>query len=561
MSFLLGIDDTDSRFGHCTTHLGYLMTSELASLGCTFPAYPRLVRLNPNVPFKTRGNAAVCIEFEAGSESLRDEAFRAAERLMEEEADVENGANAALVMAPRDDPERLEFFRQVYLRAVSGIVNYRGVIRAVSEMGIPHRLLGNGMGVVGAVASMGFSCDLDDHTYELIAYRRPERCGTRRALETGSVSRDGGRDLPAHIQQLRPRVRAGARRPHRPRPRPRGGEGGLSQDGARGVPEDPHRRGAPGARRLRDQPVHRRAPDGQARDAPQGVLGRLARGRGGLGPAIPGRPPRCSSCGATTPRPSTCMVYEPSGDLRRAARLLRPGDSVRVSGGVRRATSKNPAVVNVEKIDVLSISTQSIKANPRCAACGSGMKSEGKGKGYQCRKCGHKSGGTGADRAPKAASSANPPGHLSSLPSRAEAPDQAADTLRQRVRGRPGRRRGVGDAGGTLFMTFHSILFEGPEDETRGPGADPEYFVDLNLNQIVDAIIAGKEDYGLRPFFLAPLEERRRDQVSPRGVAGPREPQACTRRRRPSQSRWPRCGDSGACPTGSSTGRSSKAGS
>ena len=186
MSYLLGIDDTDSKFGHCTTHLGYLMTSELAHVGCTFPAYPRLVRLNPNVPFKTRGNAAVCIEFEASSDGLRDAAFLAAERLLEEEADVENGANAALVMASREAAD-MEFFRQVYLRAVSGIVNYRAVIRAVSEMGVRKRLLGNGMGIVGAVASMGFSCDLDDHTYELIAYRRPERCGTRRALERGSV--------------------------------------------------------------------------------------------------------------------------------------------------------------------------------------------------------------------------------------------------------------------------------------------------------------------------------------------------------------------------------------
>jgi len=55
-------------------------------------------------------------------------------------------------------------------------------------------------------------------------------------------------------------------------------------------------------------------------------------------------------------------------------------------------------------------------------------------------------------------------------------------------------------------MTFHSILFEGQEDETKGPGTDPDYFVDLNINQIVDALIAGKEDYGLRPFFLAPLK-------------------------------------------------------
>lgn len=143
MTYFLGIDDTDSKFGHCTTHLGYLIVSELARIGCTFRAYPRLVRLNPNVPFKTRGNAAVCIEFEASTAGLRDEAFAAAERLLEEEADVENGANAALVMSSEDAGDA-EFFRRVYLRAVSGIVNYRGVIRAVSEMGSATSFSGTG---------------------------------------------------------------------------------------------------------------------------------------------------------------------------------------------------------------------------------------------------------------------------------------------------------------------------------------------------------------------------------------------------------------------------------
>ena len=96
MSYLLGIDDTDSRFGHCTTHLGYLIVCELARIGCTFSTYPRLVRLNPNISFKTRGNAAVCIEFEARSDDMRDEAFRAAERLLEAEADVcERGERGA----------------------------------------------------------------------------------------------------------------------------------------------------------------------------------------------------------------------------------------------------------------------------------------------------------------------------------------------------------------------------------------------------------------------------------------------------------------------------------
>ena len=56
-------------------------------------------------------------------------------------------------------------------------------------------------------------------------------------------------------------------------------------------------------------------------------------------------------------------------------------------------------------------------------------------------------------------------------------------------------------------MTFHSILFERPEDGVKGPGpASPDFLVDLNLDQVVDAIIAGREEYDLRPFFLAPLK-------------------------------------------------------
>ena len=109
-----------------------------------------------------------------------------------------------------------------------------------------------------------------------------------------------------------------------------------------------------------------------------------------------------------------CMVYEPSGDLKRVARLLRPGDSARVSGGVRRASSKNPAVVNVERIDVLAVDSEGSKANPRCVACGSGMKSEGTGKGFQCRKCGHKSAGPSGAGASKTSTRIHPGTYLPS---------------------------------------------------------------------------------------------------------------------------------------------------
>ena len=57
-------------------------------------------------------------------------------------------------------------------------------------------------------------------------------------------------------------------------------------------------------------------------------------------------------------------------------------------------------------------------------------------------------------------------------------------------------------------MTFHSILFlraeDRPSPELRKP---PAFFTDLNLDQLIDAIIAGKQAYDLAPFFYAPLAD------------------------------------------------------
>jgi DNA mismatch repair protein MutS len=55
-------------------------------------------------------------------------------------------------------------------------------------------------------------------------------------------------------------------------------------------------------------------------------------------------------------------------------------------------------------------------------------------------------------------------------------------------------------------MTFQSVLFEAPEDAPKQVVGVPDFFVDLNLNQIVDAIVAGREEYGLRPIFFATLK-------------------------------------------------------
>ena len=67
----LGIDDIDSLKGGCTTHLAALLVQSLSEVeGLSFLDYPNLVRLNPNIPWKTRGNGAVCFRLHVEDEDL-----------------------------------------------------------------------------------------------------------------------------------------------------------------------------------------------------------------------------------------------------------------------------------------------------------------------------------------------------------------------------------------------------------------------------------------------------------------------------------------------------------
>jgi DNA mismatch repair protein MutS len=55
-------------------------------------------------------------------------------------------------------------------------------------------------------------------------------------------------------------------------------------------------------------------------------------------------------------------------------------------------------------------------------------------------------------------------------------------------------------------MIFRSILFaNGADFIGAGPPREPAFFADLNLDQAVRAITAGKDEYDLKPFFYAPL--------------------------------------------------------
>jgi DNA mismatch repair protein MutS len=69
-------------------------------------------------------------------------------------------------------------------------------------------------------------------------------------------------------------------------------------------------------------------------------------------------------------------------------------------------------------------------------------------------------------------------------------------------------RRRVAPARHGCLMNFESILFLTPGDRERAKRASmPDYFVDLNLDQVVDRVTATCADYTLKPYYWFCLED------------------------------------------------------
>jgi tRNA(Ile2)-agmatinylcytidine synthase len=351
MRFLLGLDDTDSSKGYCTTYLAYRIAVDLRPEVRVVP-YPTLVRLNPNIPFKTRGNAAVSLQIDAED---GDRAFELISSKVEELSDVAGGANSGLVFL--DDLTKAEIFEPLYEAALRGVVNPHRARRLIKEAGAKAFELGNGMGLVGAASSLGFA-PCFDHTFELIAYRRKEHWGTPRVVDSSSARAMDSALFPHVYNNYDYQKRKLLIAPHGPDPV----FVGVRGDSPRSVIR------AFGLLKY-EEPVdgHMVYLSNQHTDAHlQGPLdwkvyssgwfeGEVESVRVGEG----GHAYLTMMEGGTE---RSVAAYEPTGDLTRTVRRLKNGDRVRAFGGVRRGTSLHPKVLNLEKLEVLSAGKSGLPA-------------------------------------------------------------------------------------------------------------------------------------------------------------------------------------------------------
>jgi len=90
----IGIDDTDSPKGMCTTFLSYKIVKFLEKQKIEFVDYPSLIRFNPNIPWKTRGNGAVRLTIKTRNPNkIKKEIIQ----FITNYSDTKNGANPGLV--------------------------------------------------------------------------------------------------------------------------------------------------------------------------------------------------------------------------------------------------------------------------------------------------------------------------------------------------------------------------------------------------------------------------------------------------------------------------------
>ncbi len=365
---LLGIDDTDSPSGMCTTYLGALLARRLITQHMLV-LEARLLRLNPNVIYKTRGNAAICLMVNGPVDRVFDIACDMVGSLAHMSHENTNPGVVAVETRPPPD---------FYYKTVRDFCTIEEAIAILEATGARYKGFKNGRGLIGATAAV---CSvLPDRTFEYLAYRKPDAFGTPRSVDRHSLSDAETSTFPHTWDTFDIENNCVVCVPHTPDP---------VLFGVRG--ESPSWV-ALARMQVDSEPteIEQIFVTNQGTDAHlvEGEIGSLTEG---FSYHVTGTVCACAQSGigghvsieiGDGDQKVRCMAYEPTKGFRNIIRALWPGDRVLVTGSYKGGS------INLEKICILTLSPAMTKRPPVCPSCGARMTSAGAQKGYKCRKCG-----------------------------------------------------------------------------------------------------------------------------------------------------------------------------
>lgn len=379
----VGIDDTDSNSGMCTTYLGAVIIDELKDQGFQLAGYPRLIRLNPFARFKTRGNGAVSFKLIIKS----DEEYERAKNLILNRVKelshlLEENTNPGVIFFKEDEEELNPELEAFALRTIKSMVTIKEAEELAHKIGAEVFKFKKGRGIIGALAAIG--CPLPDETYELLAYRIPENYGKKRQIDHQSVWEMNQKTYPDTFDNLDEDEDYIAIEPHTPCPILYGirGENLDAVIKAHDMVKvcepiericvfvtnqhtDQHLEKVENISNMKKYGCY--IASGTVTNSPHIIEG---------GHVIFNLKDDSGSI--------ECAAYEPTKGFREIVKELRKGDKLKVYGGIGEK-----GTLNLEKIQIIELAKDYKSLNPLCE-CGKRMKSAGKNKGFKCLSCGLK---------------------------------------------------------------------------------------------------------------------------------------------------------------------------
>ena len=357
----IGIDDTDSPKGMCTTFLAYKIINRLKKENVDFLDFPNLVRFNPNIPWKTRGNGAVGIKIATSNPKKIKNLVK---KFVKQYSDVKNGANPGLVFC--QDENIPNEFSKLSSDAMWKLIHRNEAKKILSKHNLDFFYLGNGQGLVGATSVLGYN--FEDETYELLSYRKSSQFGKKRILDKSKVKEMQEKTYPNTFNSFDSKKNKVLLMPHGPDPVFYGvrGEDSTTLISASKMIQPKEKLAGylifksnqgTGDHLKNEIDVNNFLP--YTSGTLQGVV---------IKKPIVTKGGHVFFSIIVDNIKINCAVYKPTR-ITDVAKELIIGDILKVGGGIRKATKTHPRILNLEFIQIIKLEKKSKLINRFCNDC------------------------------------------------------------------------------------------------------------------------------------------------------------------------------------------------
>ena len=374
----IGIDDTDSPKGMCTTFLCYEIVKFLEKQEIQFMDFPYLIRFNPNIPWKTRGNGAVRLTIRTQNpKKIKNKITQ----FVANYSDTKNGANPGLVFFQNEEiPLSFHKFSKL---ALWKLISRKQAKQFVSENNIESFYLGNGQGLVGAISAVGY--EFSDHTFELLSYRKKSQFGKKRGINADSVKKMQSK-LPETFSSYDNDNDRVLITPHGPDPVFYGirGETAKSEIRASTIVNTHEKLDGYMVFKSNQGTGDHLKNELQINDLKPFTSGFLV---GEVcNKSVTQQGGHVFFSIQVKDRKIRCAVYKPT-KITQVAQDLIVGDKIQIGGGIRKPSENHGRILNVEFLRDLQLAKHNLSVNPTCKKCNKRMKSKGNKQGFECIKC------------------------------------------------------------------------------------------------------------------------------------------------------------------------------